>query len=77
MMGMMYERLGGGSRGPDITYYSTRFPLSYQSSLVIFVYHTIATVQWNIVRRRLVLLSLPSGIGFVGEVHPEVNPSSS
>jgi len=76
MIGMMYERSGGGSRGSDITYYYNWFPFSYQSNLVIFVSPTIATVQWNIVRRRLVLLSLSSGIGFVGEVHPEVNPSS-
>jgi len=76
MMGMMYERSGGGSRGPDITYYSTQSPFSYQSNLVIFISPTIATVPWNIVWRRLVLLSLSSGIGFVGEVHPEVNPSS-
>jgi len=72
--GMRFERSGGGSRGPDRTYSSTRFSFSYQSNLVIFVSPTIATVQWNILRRhnRLVLLSSSSGMGLLREVLSEV-----
>jgi len=77
MRGMRCVCSGGGSRGPDRTYSSTQFSFSYQSNFVIFVSPTIATVQWNIMRRhhRLLLLLLSSGIGFFGEVLPEVNPS--